>query len=71
MDAGATDRLLAMFRVIEISKHAVGKFESGDANVREAIRLIRDAIAADDRGHERHETRDSSGMRVARSPPVF
>ncbi len=45
MVAPNSDELLAMFHVIEAAKNAVEKFENGEINVREAIRLLRDATA--------------------------
>jgi hypothetical protein len=43
MVAPNSDELLAMFCVIEAAKDAVEKFENGEINVREAIRLLREA----------------------------
>lgn len=45
MAAHNTDELLAMFRVIAVAKEAVEKYEAGEVNVGEAIRLIREATA--------------------------
>ncbi len=45
MTSKDTAEMLAMFRVIEAAKEAVHKFEQGELNVREAIRLIQEATA--------------------------
>lgn len=45
MVAHNSDELLAMYRVIQAAKDAVEKFEQGEINVREAVRMIRDATA--------------------------
>ncbi len=37
------EEMMAMLRVIEAAKEAVKQFEDGDINLREAIRLLRDA----------------------------
>jgi hypothetical protein len=44
MGTRKTDELLAMFRMMEVAKDAIQKFEDGDVSVRDAIRMIRDAV---------------------------
>ncbi len=40
MLSDAASRLMEMFRVIEAAKDAVERFEDGEVNAREAVRLI-------------------------------
>jgi len=39
------DKLLAMYHVVEAAKDGIQKFENGEVNVREVIRVIADAMA--------------------------
>jgi hypothetical protein len=45
MHARTRTQLLAMFRVLEQTKDAVEKYERGEINLPEAIRLIKAATA--------------------------
>ncbi len=40
-----TEEMLAVFRVIESAKAAVQRFEDGEINAREAVRLIVEAAS--------------------------
>ncbi len=44
MGTRKTEELLAMLRVVQVAKDAIQQFEDGDINVRDAIRMIRDAV---------------------------